>query len=291
MLGLMGIGASFINAAGRGGKPQKNVLSFIAGDADLMIKYVSCEGEIVVSTTKNGAAHTETYSDLEETTVSLSNDANTLVTITGNVVFIYFYDEDEDPETPVNISDLNVKKCKSLTILNIAWCQNLTSLDLSANTALTYFDCNNCTGLTSLDLSANTALTNLNCSGCTGLTSLDLSANTAFTNLNCSGCTGLTSLDLSANTALVFLDCNGCTGLTSLDLSANTALTNLSCLGCTGLTIIKYPATNSSVSTAIANAITNATAADGTVYTDSDGAYYSTIADAATAKGWTIEQL
>ena len=30
---------------------------------------------------------------------------------------------------------------------------------------------------------------------------------------------------------------------------------------------------------------------DGTVYTDSAGAYYSTIADAATAKGWTIEQL
>ena len=41
----------------------------------------------------------------------------------------------------------------------------------------------------------------------------------------------------------------------------------------------------------IATAITDTTAADGTVYTDSAADYYSTIADAATAKGWTIEQL
>ena len=39
------------------------------------------------------------------------------------------------------------------------------------------------------------------------------------------------------------------------------------------------------------DAITNATAADGTVYTDNAADYYSTISDAATAKGWTIEQL
>ena len=269
MLGLMGIGASFINAAGRGGKKQENVLSFISGDADLVIPRLTCEGEIVISTIKGGVAHTDTYTDIDNDTVSVSNDANTLVTITGNVNLIAFYDLDEDPETPVNISDLNVKKCKSLTILNIAWCQNLTSLDLSGNTALKELYCYNCTGLTSLDLSANTALTYL----------------------DCAGCTGLTSLDLSANTELDELYCNGCTGLTSLDLSANTELDELYCDGCTGLTTIKYPATNSSVSSTIAYAITRADAADGTVYTDSEGAYYSTIADAATAKGWTIEQL
>ena len=90
---------------------------------------------------------------------------------------------------------------------------------------------------------------------------------------------------------LTGLQCSYCTGLSSLDLAANTALTTLSCAGCTGLSSISYPATNSTVSTQIASAITNATAADGTVYTDSEGAYYSMIADAATAKGWTIEQL
>ena len=70
-----------------------------------------------------------------------------------------------------------------------------------------------------------------------------------------------------------------------------TTLTSFSNAGLTGVTKIMYPANNSSVSTAIKNAITNATAADGEVYLDADGTYYSTIADAATAKGWTIKQL
>ena len=59
----------------------------------------------------------------------------------------------------------------------------------------------------------------------------------------------------------------------------------------TSVTKIMYPANNSVVSNAIKNAITNATAADGVVYLDEDGDYYDTIANAATAKGWTVEQL
>ena len=68
-------------------------------------------------------------------------------------------------------------------------------------------------------------------------------------------------------------------------------LTNESINSCTGITTIKYPANDNDIATKIANIIANATAANGVVYTDSDGAYYSTIADAATAKGWTIEQI
>ena len=93
------------------------------------------------------------------------------------------------------------------------------------------------------------------------------------------------------NTALTKLDCSSCSALTALDLSKNTALTKLDCNNCAELVSISYPATNEDVSTAIANAITAARNTTGTVYTDSEGAYYSTIADAATAKGWTIEQI
>ena len=67
-------------------------------------------------------------------------------------------------------------------------------------------------------------------------------------------------------------------------------LTSLDIRG-TSITSIYYPANNNSVSTEIANAITNANADDGTVYTKSNGTYYNTIADAATAKGWTIQEL
>jgi hypothetical protein len=115
--------------------------------------------------------------------------------------------------------------------------------------------------------------------------------NTALTELDLNTCKALTTLGLGRNTALATLRCNNCPSLTALDLSKNTALTELYCDRCAKLVSISYPATNEGVSTSVAGAITGADAADGTVYTDSEGAYYSTIADAATTKGWTIEQI
>ena len=74
-------------------------------------------------------------------------------------------------------------------------------------------------------------------------------------------------------------------------LSLNTKLTNIVLTNSHDLEDIYYAAVNSAVSTAIANAITNADSNNGIIYTDSAAAYYSIIADAATAKGWTIQQL
>lgn len=54
---------------------------------------------------------------------------------------------------------------------------------------------------------------------------------------------------------------------------------------------ITYPASNSSIASTLSGYINNSSVNNGTLYTDSEGEYYSTIADAATAKGWTIEQL
>ncbi|MBO4693431.1 MAG: hypothetical protein J5659_03435 [Clostridia bacterium] len=59
----------------------------------------------------------------------------------------------------------------------------------------------------------------------------------------------------------------------------------------TGVTTIKYPASDSAITTKIADIITNAIAADGVVYTDMNGTYYNLIEDAAGNKGWTVEQL
>ena len=145
--------------------------------------------------------------------------------------------------------------------------------------------------ITTLNLRKCKTLTNLYCSYCANLTALDLSANTALTYLDCSYCANLTALDLSANTALTYLGCSNCANLTALDLSANTALTYLDCSNCAALDSIKYAAENSDVAASIASLITANEALDGTVYTNSAGTYYSTIADAATAAGWTIAQL
>ena len=105
------------------------------------------------------------------------------------------------------------------------------------------------------------------------------------------GCFDIDTLDVSNNKNLKKLSIALNENIEELDLAANTQLQTLDCNSCTGLTSISYPATNSNVSTAIASAITVATATDGTVYTDSAGAYYSTIETAATTKGWTIEQI
>ena len=111
------------------------------------------------------------------------------------------------------------------------------------------------------------------------ITECKIGINTTFTRI------------LSTNTALTSLDCSYCSALQELNLSTNTALTSLNCSECSALQELKYPATNENVSMKIAGAITDAAAADGTVYPDSAADYYSTIADAATEKGWNIEQL
>ena len=137
----------------------------------------------------------------------------------------------------------------------------------------------------------NTALTSLSCNSCSALQELNLSANTALTSLSCNSCYALQELNLSANTALTSLSCNSCSALQELNLSANTALTSLSCNSCSALISVYYGATNQNVTERIASAITNAESTAGSVYTDSAATYYSTIADAATAKGWTIAQI
>ena len=276
MLGIMGMDAAFLQAACAKKAQEGNIIRLIGVKEDPIIHELSCSGEITVESVKNGEAVIQTYSDLSSTQVSIQADADTEVVIKGDVTTIVGGQYQ-------GWGYVDGVMAKQLVFHNsaITSISGFSGKDNADGTSL----------IESMDVTGCTALTSLNCVSCTGLTALDLSTNTALTSLNCSYCTGLTALDLSTNTALDSLNCVFCTGLTALDLSTNTALTDLECYSCTGLTSIKYPATNSDVSTAIADAITYATAADGTVYTDSAAAYYSTIADAATAKGWTIEQL
>lgn len=105
------------------------------------------------------------------------------------------------------------------------------------------------------------------------------------------------SLSAPSNSAIDAIYTAGTKALLSLttnsdckELQLSKYLTYLKVNG-TAIIKITYPANNNAVSTAIANAITNASANNGTVYTDPNGTYYNTIAQAATAKGWTIEEL
>ena len=295
MLGVMGNSAIFAQQAGRGGRKIPEI-SFTSTSDDPFIQSLSCNGQIIIESIKDGAPVVNKYHNLDKVMVEIEADSGTIVSIRGYVTELLFSVYNDDPDIDdwegcFDIATINTSDNAILKKLSIALCESIEELDLAANTQLQYLYCNSCTGLTSLDLAANTQLQYLDCNSCTGLTSLDLAANTQLQYLDCGNLPELTSLDLAANTQLQTLYCGNLPELTSLDLAANTQLQYLDCNSCTGLTSISYSATNSNVSTSVANAITNASSSDGTVYTDSSGDYYNTIETAATAKGWTVEQI
>lgn len=97
-------------------------------------------------------------------------------------------------------------------------------------------------------------------------------SNGAVKRINAENCKSLMSLGTSPQIETLQIS----KYLTSLKVNGNKIQT------------VYYPANNNAVSTEIADAITNATYDDGTVYTNPNGTYYDIIANAATAKGWTI---
>lgn len=76
-----------------------------------------------------------------------------------------------------------------------------------------------------------------------------------------------------------------------LDLSAQNHIESVSANNCANLGLIKVYSDSENVAYGISDAISGSHITTGTLYTNSDGAYYNTIATAATNKGWTIEQL
>lgn len=248
MFGIMGLSAAFTHVAGRGGRPYKgNMIVFKESIADPILYQLSCTGTITIQSIKNGEVVKQTYTDLNNTQVSIQADANTNITIFGDVTNFHNAHSIGGYIGSNYVTELDITKCLSLTKLGIEGCADLQSIDTSLNSNLTSITIFACSNIQSINVSSNFNLQSANFSGNIILQIVDLSKNAALASLN-------------------------------LNYDSN-------------LTTLYYPATNDTVSTAIAGAITAATAADGTVYTDSAGAYYSTIADAATAKGWTIEQL
>ena len=291
MFGVMGTSAAFAQAGCAKKKTAtEDGVTLIYSVADPILASVSCTGEIRVISVKNGEKVTETYSDLSGEQVSIQSDANTQILINGGVTSIQFAFAGSGTDKLLSVSANNIP---SLITLDCKYMPFLQSVTIGANTGIISFECASCSALTMLDLSANTALTTLDCSECSALTMLDLSANTALTTLNCSKCSALTELNLSANTALTSLNIDNCHAIQTLNLSNNTALETLSCAvsNNTALSALYYPATNDTVTTILSGYLPNSSITDGILYTDSAGAYYSTIETAATTKGWTIEQI
>lgn len=187
-----------------------------------------------------------------------------------------------------NISTLpkNVQALKKIVAqyynnatLDVSSCANLEEIDLESSTIIT------------LDLSQNTKLKTVLLRNAEALTSCVFPE------------TGtLTRVDLRGLEAEV-LDLSNCTGLETvffgngsvkkLDLSGTTVLTTFSDGGIpeNSLQELRIRALDFSVASSAANFINYSSESNGVVYLNSADTYYSTIADAATEKGWTIEPL
>lgn len=211
------------------------------------------------------------------------------------------------------LNEILIKRAPLVTSFSTQNAINLSKIDLSGLTNATNIVCSGCKTLTTIKgLSECLALTTLNCEDCYNLSNpLDLSNQTLLTTVSLNNCflleevvfpetstlttininsTLITSVVLLNNSGLSSFSANYC-AIENLDISASPSITTLTVSGNTTIRKIKYRATNSTPAANIASLITNATASDGVVYLNSDDTYYQTVADAATAKGWTIEAL
>lgn len=134
------------------------------------------------------------------------------------------------------------------------------------------------------------AITRLSCGGDGMLYDVDLSELTSLTHF-WSQDTGMVVLDLSQCSDLFWLSSIGNEQLITLDLSGLTKLSYIRFDNNPKIESIAFNAIGQQPATAIANLITAADSATGEVYLNSSDTYYSTVADAATAKGWTIKPL
>lgn len=212
-----------------------------------------------------------------------------------------------------SLSELTLPVEKILTSCNISKCYSLREADFSNQTSLTDLNASGCYSLENVSISGDVSLSTLNI-GDTAISAVDLSG-TAVTTLKASACQNMVRLDLqdapllttltvsnssnlksvlcSKNHALTSITFSKLASLETLDLSGSEILTTVQPAGNmpTKIKLIKYRATDSAAATAVASLIASADANDGVVYLNSADTYYSTVADAATAKGWTIEPL
>lgn len=138
----------------------------------------------------------------------------------------------------------------------------------------------------SIDLSKAFSLESLSCEY-NRITSIDLSACSNLKSLLISG-NPLTSIDTTPCRRILMLSCNN-TSIETLNISNNELLEDLSISNNSNIKNIYAIASYPQIANPIASLIESATATDGTVTLRNGDAYNSTISDAATTKGWTVE--
>lgn len=164
----------------------REYMTFICAVADPVIYPLSC-GHIEIRTTKNGIARTEMYDNLLNAAVTLQADADTTITIIGNVSTFCV------DGAAYDITSIDVTHAYSLDILGL-FHSEISVLDVSQNSLLRELNVSQCDDLASLDLTGNTELQHLSCGYCTMLTDLDISGCPDLTEVSLNNCMQLVTI-------------------------------------------------------------------------------------------------
>lgn len=160
----------------------------------------------------------------------------------------------------------------------------VTELDLTDNGA---YMCS----VSSLDLSKAHSLVRLSCRGSLGALNVSTCPDLEF--LYLAECSNLGSLNASSNPKLNILrlvapGAEQTNGLRTINFINSTVLSNLILAETDVIETMYVTIPNSSVADAIAGAI-NRSVTSGTIHFRQGGEYDQTVIDAATAKGWTVQ--
>ena len=245
-----------------GRRNSNNYITFTTVAADPTI-YIECNSgdTLTIRSISGGVPLIQTYACPFTGNVAIQADAGTNVKIVGDV-----YSYSISITQGCDISSIDISHCQTLMGLLVDGQNNIATIDVTHNPGLRALFVQYCSQIADIDTSASTDLETL-----------------VFISIP------LQNINVQQNTALRTLGINTL-DITSLDISNNTLLDTLVLLNVPNINLIRARSDWSDVADKIAQAITDANGI-GTIYTNADGAYYSTIETAANNKGWTIEQL
>lgn len=244
---------------------------------------IQCAEAFAIHTIKNGAHETQSFTDMPSLSIiALQADAGSEIVIDGNIsTFVIGNINGED------YSDLDVSNCESLIYLEIDDIPTLASVDTSHNDGLLFLELDSVPNIASIDVSHNIMLYGLSIKNCPLIASVDTTANTLLRRLGLYDLPLVTSIDVSQNDLEHLLLEN--LPLTSLDVIHTSHLYYTDFTNLPDLTFLAVRGTEQGATNDFAQLITDATSTTGTLRTVATDQYYSTLATAATNKGWNIE--
>ena len=261
----------------------KGYLKLSFDSDDPILGDITGNGDITVTSIKNGEKISNTYSSPDALTISVQADAYSEIVLIGDIRTFANNDYSDanlcEASNLSSLSYLDFESNESSLDLIIADCPVLTGVTSMYNSRGGGVEISNCPELDNVTLSSG-SFDYITIANAPRLRALRIDDNAMMPNF-----------DISGAPRLQFFDCRYCASLTELDLSENMQLTTLSCEGCEKVNVIHYNATQPEPSSAIANLIRENADLQGIVYTDRNAPYFENIESAAIDSGWTIEQL